>query len=119
MIDRRNGTDSGMNKNDQAGAPDVRRRSRARAAERDSLALVLTLIRSGGAKTRQEIERASGLGRAIVADRTATLIDRGLVAEDDLLSGLGVDDDGGFEITRQGDGRTCDGFLLGERAGKN
>ncbi len=58
-------------------------------AERDSLALVLTLLRSGKAGTRQEIERISGLGRAVVADRVATLIARGLVEEGDLAASTG------------------------------
>lgn len=49
--------------------------------ERDSLAQVLGLVRSGEAVTRLEIEGASGLGRAVVADRLATLIERGLVEE--------------------------------------
>ena len=38
-------------------------------------------VRLGIASTRQEIEKHSGLGRAIVADRLATLIDLGLVEE--------------------------------------
>lgn len=78
-----------MKTNDQRGMADGRRRSRARAAERDSLALVLTAIRSGQARTRQQVERASGLGRAVVADRTATLIDRGLVTEAGLAASTG------------------------------
>ncbi len=58
-----------------------RRRVRA---ERESLALVLGLIRSGRAETRQQIERLSGLGRAVVADRISTLLDGGLVKEGEL-----------------------------------
>lgn len=52
--------------------------------ERDSLARVLTLVRSGRAVTRQEIEATSGLGRAVVADRIATLTARGLVEDGEL-----------------------------------
>jgi glucokinase-like ROK family protein len=58
-------------------------------AERDSLALVLSLVRSGRAETRQEIERLSGLSRAVVVDRVATLISSGLVEEGDLGASTG------------------------------
>lgn len=51
------------------------------AAERHTLATILELVRSGAAATRQELERRSGLGRAIVADRLTTLIDNGLLKE--------------------------------------
>jgi len=64
-------------------------RPRSRAAERDSLALVLSLIRSGQAETRQEIERHSGLGRAVVADRVATLVGHNLIAEAGLAASTG------------------------------
>jgi predicted NBD/HSP70 family sugar kinase len=63
-------------------------RRRARA-ERDSLALVLELVRSGRAATRQQIERVSGLGRAVVADRIATLTGHGLVEEGELAASTG------------------------------
>jgi predicted NBD/HSP70 family sugar kinase len=66
---------------DDSRVPRARRRVRA---ERDSLALILNLIRVGEATSRQELERRSGLSRAVVADRVARLIDRGLVAEGDL-----------------------------------
>lgn len=52
-------------------------------AERHSLATILDLVRSGAA-TRQDLERRSGLGRAVVADRLATLIESGLVREGEL-----------------------------------
>ena len=65
------------------------KRPRSRAAERDSLALVLSLIRAGQAETRQEIERHSGLGRAVVADRVATLVAHNLVAEAGLAASTG------------------------------
>jgi len=64
-------------------------RPHRRAAERDSLALVLGLIRSGQAETRQSIERASGLGRAVVADRVATLVRHDLVVEAGLAASTG------------------------------
>ena len=67
-------------------AAGTRRRARA---ERDSLAQVLDLIRSGQAETRQEIERTSGLGRAVVADRVATLTLHGLVEEGELGASTG------------------------------
>ena len=53
-------------------------------AENINLALILNLIRSGEATTRQEIERQSGLGRAIVTDRVATLMGLRLIEEGDL-----------------------------------
>lgn len=56
---------------------------RAEAAAR-SMAIILNLARTGQATTRQEIERSSELGRAIVADRLATLGDIGLIDESEL-----------------------------------
>src|SRR4051812_12188498 len=50
-------------------------------AERHSLALILNLIRAQEGCSRQDIERVSGLGRAIVVDRLATLSRFGLVHE--------------------------------------
>jgi len=64
------------------GRPKVR-------AEKDGLALVLSLVRSGRAETRQEIERLSGLSRAVVVDRLTTLISSGLVEEGDLGASTG------------------------------
>lgn len=52
--------------------------------EQQSLASVLNLVRCDEASTRQEIERLSGLGRAIVADRIASLAKLGLVDEQEL-----------------------------------
>ena len=49
-----------------------------------SLAVILNLIRTAEATTRLEMERVSGLGRATVADRLATLIKLGLVDESEL-----------------------------------
>ena len=51
------------------------------SAEQRSLALILELIRTGDANTRLELERVSGLGRAIVADRLARLSELGLIDE--------------------------------------
>ncbi|WMS43772.1 ROK family protein [Acuticoccus sp. MNP-M23] len=55
-----------------------RKRGRGRPRNADaaarSLATILNLVRTGAANTRQELERESELGRAIVADRLATLI---------------------------------------------
>ena len=53
-------------------------------AEQQSLAVILNLIRTEKANTRLEIERVSGLGRAIVADRLATLTELGIVDEGEL-----------------------------------
>ena len=53
-------------------------------AEHVNLALILNLIRSNEATTRQEIEHQSGLGRAIVTDRLATLTELGLIDEGEL-----------------------------------
>ncbi|MCB2137559.1 MAG: ROK family protein [Rhodobacteraceae bacterium] len=49
-----------------------------------SLTAILNLVRTWRANTRQELERESELGRAIVSDRLATLADLGLVDESEL-----------------------------------
>jgi glucokinase-like ROK family protein len=72
---------------DQAARRQVARR-RARG-ERDALALVLRLVRSGRAATRQEIESLSGLSRAVVADRIGSLLERGLLVEGELRASTG------------------------------
>jgi predicted NBD/HSP70 family sugar kinase len=64
-------------------------RRRGIAAERDNLALTVSLVRSGAARTRQEVQRVSGLGRAVVAERVATLIERGLLKEEGLAASTG------------------------------
>ena len=64
-------------------------RHRRGGGELDSLATVLRLIRSGAAGTRHEIETLSGLGRAVVADRIATLTGFGLIEEGDLAPSQG------------------------------
>ncbi|MBB4583534.1 putative NBD/HSP70 family sugar kinase [Rhizobium aethiopicum] len=53
------------------------------------LALILSLIRNGEATSRQEIERQTGLGRAIVADRLTSLINFGLIGEGKLAPSTG------------------------------
>ncbi|MCB8881324.1 ROK family protein [Acidisoma cellulosilytica] len=58
-------------------------------SERYSLVAVMELIRSGRADTRLEIERLSGLGRAVVTDRLTALIDLGLVEEGELGPAIG------------------------------
>lgn len=59
-------------------------RPRKNEAAARSMAIILNLARTGQATTRQEIERSSELGRAIVADRLATLGDVGLIDESEL-----------------------------------
>jgi predicted NBD/HSP70 family sugar kinase len=57
---------------------------RSSSTSLDTLAAVLNLVRSGRAHTRQDLERVSGLGRTVVADRVATLLDLGLLSEEGL-----------------------------------
>lgn len=64
-------------------------RQRRGGGELDSLATVLRLIRSGAGGTRHEIETLSGLGRAVIADRIATLTGFGLIEEGDLAPSQG------------------------------
>lgn len=47
----------------------------------DDLVRVLKLVRSGEANTRPELSRQSGLGRSVITQRIAELIDSGLVTE--------------------------------------
>jgi predicted NBD/HSP70 family sugar kinase len=54
-------------------------RVRAVESERQSLAAILTLVRSGRAATRLDIERDARLGRAVVAHRLTTLAGFGLI----------------------------------------
>lgn len=58
-------------------------------AEHDSLRTILELVRSGVGDTRLELERSSGLGRAVVAHRVATLVARGLLEEGEAGSSTG------------------------------
>lgn len=64
-------------------------RPRSVDAAQASLALLLNLVRSGTATTRQELERSSELGRAVVADRLATMIELGLLREGELGQATG------------------------------
>ena len=50
----------------------------------DALVVVLDEIRYGRSRSRAELVARTGLGRAIVAQRVGELIERGLVAEDDV-----------------------------------
>jgi predicted NBD/HSP70 family sugar kinase len=59
-------------------------RVRAIDAERQSLATIFGILQARKASTRQEIEEVSGLSRAVVADRLATLLRFGLVDEEAL-----------------------------------
>ncbi|OHV81032.1 ROK family transcriptional regulator [Ensifer sp. LCM 4579] len=63
-----------------------RRKGRPRVSETaaPSLVEILNLVRTEQATTRQEIERQSELGRAVVADRLGTLSELGLVDESEL-----------------------------------
>ena len=60
------------------GAP-ATERVRAVESERQSLATILALVRSGQGTTRLDIERHARLGRAVVVDRLATLESFGLI----------------------------------------
>ncbi len=74
------------------GTPTARRRvgrPTALASGGASLAAILALIRSRSATTRLDIERHAELGRAVVADRLATLERLGLVAEGELALATG------------------------------
>ncbi|MCW5706424.1 ROK family protein [Shinella sp.] len=63
-----------------------RRKGRPRVSETaaPSLVDILNLVRTEQATTRQEIERHSELGRAVVADRLGTLGELGLIDESEL-----------------------------------
>jgi predicted NBD/HSP70 family sugar kinase len=69
---------------DQARDEGNATRPRRADAERSSLALILNIVREADADTRPEIERLTGLGRAIVSDRLSTLFSLGLAEEGDL-----------------------------------
>ncbi|MEA3537171.1 ROK family protein [Rhizobium sp. CC-YZS058] len=68
-----------------------RRKGRPRTAETaaPSLVEILSLVRTERATTRQELERQSELGRAVVADRLSTLTDLGFVDESELGTATG------------------------------
>ena len=58
-------------------------------AESQSLAAILNLVRLGLATTRQALELETGLGRAVIADRLATLTGHGLIEEAELGQAAG------------------------------
>jgi predicted NBD/HSP70 family sugar kinase len=64
-------------------------RLRIAIAAQNSLTTLLNLVRTGAATTRQELERQSELGRAVVTDRLATLIRLGLLEEGELGQAVG------------------------------
>lgn len=74
---------------DTAGA--IRGKGRPRVAETAAPSLVdlLNLIRADDPTTRQELERKSELGRAVVADRLTMLADLGLIDESELGTATG------------------------------
>lgn len=55
----------------------------------DNLAVVLDLLRSGAARTRPELGKRTGLGRSIITQRVAELIEAGLVADGPLAPSTG------------------------------
>jgi len=77
--------------------PDLTESSRPRGKGRPrtvetaapSLVELLNLVRSGAASTRQELERHSEFGRAVVADRLTMLGDLGLIDESELGTATG------------------------------
>lgn len=81
--ERTNGQDTGEAADQDRGRP------RAGTAAQASLTTLLNLVRTSAATTRQELERQSELGRAIVTDRLATLIRLGLVEEGELGQSVG------------------------------
>lgn len=68
-----------------------RRKGRPRTSETaaPSLVEILNLVRTERATTRQELERDSELGRAVVADRLSTLAELALVDESELATATG------------------------------
>jgi predicted NBD/HSP70 family sugar kinase len=68
-----------------------RRKGRPRISETaaPSLVEILNLVRTEKASTRQELERESELGRAVVADRLGTLAELALVDESELATAAG------------------------------
>jgi len=69
----------------------TRKKGRPRTSETaaPSLVEILNQVRTGRATTRQEIERESELGRAVVADRLGTLIELALIDESELGAASG------------------------------
>lgn len=76
---------------DLTESPRPRGKGRPRTVETAAPSLVelLNLVRTGTANTRQELERQSEFGRAVVADRLTMLGDLGLVDESELGTATG------------------------------
>ena len=55
----------------------------------DALVAVLDIVRHGDARTRPEIMRRTGLGRAVTVQRVEELLERGLFVEDGLAASRG------------------------------
>ncbi|MHB1430508.1 MAG: ROK family transcriptional regulator [Streptosporangiaceae bacterium] len=55
----------------------------------DSLAVVIDLVRRHGGITRPDLVRRTGLGRALIAQRVAELLDLGVVEEADVAASTG------------------------------
>jgi predicted NBD/HSP70 family sugar kinase len=75
---RRGAAKRTLHPSEALGAP-ATERVRAVESERQSLAAILALVRSGQGTTRLDIERDARLGRAVVVDRLATLESFGLI----------------------------------------
>jgi len=79
--------------NDTAFSESARQRGKGRPRTVEtaapSLVELLNLVRTGAASTRQELERHSEFGRAVVADRLTMLGDLGLVDESELGTATG------------------------------
>jgi glucokinase-like ROK family protein len=87
----------------------TKRQRRAVAAspdQADDLATVLALVRSGRARTRLELSKESALGRTVIAQRVAQLMEMGLLAEGQLGPSTGG------RAPRQLDFRADAGVLL-------
>jgi len=70
-------------------APRGKGRPRVAETAAPSLVEILNLIRAADPTTRQELERKSELGRAVVADRLTLLTDLGLIDESELGAATG------------------------------
>ena len=73
----------------QANAPTNTARGAPPDESLDALVAVLDVVRHGAARTRPEIMRRTGLGRAVTVQRVAELIDRGLIVGDGLGASSG------------------------------
>src|SRR6266508_9793 len=90
----------------------------------DAMLAVLDAVRYGGATTRPEIARASGLGRNVVAQRVAQLVDIGLLTNGALAPSTGgraarelyFRADGGFLLVAEL-GATSLGVAMADLAG--